>query len=144
MSHAGDPIEVETLLSHRSWIRSLARSLLRDASQVDDVEQETWLTALKHAPAEGPRIRGWLRRVVRSRAIDAQRADSRRVIREQRVARNKTAPSVEDLASQVEMHRVVAEAVGELPMPYRAVVLLRYFEGLSTAEIAEPRHMLIA
>ncbi len=137
MSRSSDPVEVESLLSHRRWIRGLARSLLRDENLVDDVEQETWMTAMRSRPAQGPRIRGWLRRVVRSRAIDLRRAQARRELREEAVAAQRPAAAAAHLVDQADMQRAVAQSVGDLSEPYRSTVLLRYFEELSPREIAD-------
>ncbi|MEK7404021.1 MAG: sigma-70 family RNA polymerase sigma factor [Acidobacteriota bacterium] len=43
----------------------------------------------------------------------------------------------EDEALRAEVHRVVHEALGELPEIYKTVLLLRDIEGLSTLETAE-------
>ena len=36
----------EALLAHRRFVRSVAARILRDPTDVDDVEQRTWLSAL--------------------------------------------------------------------------------------------------
>ena len=77
----------ESLLEHREWLRAIARSLVRDENVVDDVEQRTWLTVLRNRrPVTS--ARGWLRRVVRSAAVDEHRSESRRHVREEGVARS--------------------------------------------------------
>jgi len=45
--------------------------------------------------------------------------------------------SVDDPARQTELRMVLSTAIDELPADYRAVVLLRDVEGLSTRETAE-------
>ena len=40
-------LDPEVLLAHRSWARELARSMLIDEHQVDDLVQDTWLAALQ-------------------------------------------------------------------------------------------------
>jgi hypothetical protein len=44
MDSTPSPLDPELLLAHAGFVRSVARSLLRDGSAVDDVQQ-TWLTA---------------------------------------------------------------------------------------------------
>ena len=56
-SPAYDP---RALLEHLDWVRRLARRLVRDESLADDLCQETWLTALRHPPAAGLPLRGFL------------------------------------------------------------------------------------
>jgi len=48
MSAAPDLIVLDSLLAEREWVRRLARSLVATEADVDDVEQETWLAALRH------------------------------------------------------------------------------------------------
>ncbi len=134
MSNAPPPISIEDLLRERAWIRGLARAIAPTVAA--DVEQETWLTALRRPPGEGPRLRGWLRRVVRSRAVDGARSKQRRASREAAVRPQATAPSPDLLIEQAEAQGAVARGVATLPEPYRIVVLLRYFQGMSAQEIA--------
>ena len=51
------PTPIETLLAEREWVRALARSLLADSNRADDVEQQTWLSAMRRPPAIGFRRR---------------------------------------------------------------------------------------
>lgn len=134
MTHDAHP-SPESLLEHREWLRAIARSLVRDESAVDDVEQRTWLTVLRNRrPVTS--ARGWLRRVVRSAAIDEHRSDSRRQAREEGSARPESLPPTDHLVMQMEAQRAVAAAVSGLPEPYRTTVLLRYIEELSVKDVA--------
>ncbi len=129
------PPTPETLLEHREWLRAIARGLVRDESAVDEVEQRTWMTVLRNRePVQS--VRGWLRRVVHSAAVDEHRSTSRRHAREEAVARPEALPSTEHLVEQAEAQRAVAAAVTKLPEPYRATVLLRYFEELPPRGVA--------
>jgi RNA polymerase sigma factor (sigma-70 family) len=138
MDMQGGPagIPVEALLAHRGWVRALARGLAADAAAADDLEQEVWLTALRHPPAHASGIRAWLARVVRSRAADAGRSEGARGDRERRSARPEAVPSTERLAELAEMQAQVARAVLDLEEPYRSTVLLRYFEELPLEAVA--------
>jgi len=42
------PKDVEALLAHAGWIRSLARQLASDPNRADDLVQQTWVAALEH------------------------------------------------------------------------------------------------
>ncbi len=130
------PIPLDTLLAHRDWVRAVARAVVRDPSAADDVEQETWLAALRAPPRHDGSLRGWLGAVVRSRARRIGRADARRFARETAVARGDASPSAAELAEIADVHRRVVQAVVELDEPYRATILLRYFEGLSIEDVA--------
>ncbi|MEM7308995.1 MAG: sigma-70 family RNA polymerase sigma factor [Planctomycetota bacterium] len=129
---------LDELLSHAAWVRALARSLVRDPSVADDVVQETWLAALTSPPKTRDNVRGWLATVVRNTVRQRGRGGARRAAREERVAaeRGDALPSSAELAEQVETERRLASQVLALDEPHRRLLLLRYFEGLSAAEIA--------
>ena len=52
-----------SLLGHRAFVRSVARTLVLDPNEADDVEQQALLTALDRGPDDPARMRGWLARV---------------------------------------------------------------------------------
>ena len=123
---------------HAGFVRRLARSLVRDESRADDVVQETWLAALEEPPrSTGDGLRGWLATVARNLARKAGRGDSRRKNRETSVARREATASVADTAERQEMLRLLTDGVLSLDEPYRTTILLSFYEGLSTREIAE-------
>ncbi len=139
------PFPPDVLLQHRDWVRALARSLVRDTGSADDLEQETWLRALRSMPRDVRSPRAWLATVMRNRLRDSVRRDARRGEREgvvaQAAARGNAGVGVgaraDVIAEQAEAHRSVLQAVLDLEPGFRDVVLLRFFEGLSPAEIAE-------
>jgi len=134
-----DPIELpsEILLEHRAWIAALARSLVSDAQQAEDLEQETWLVALQHRPGAGRSLRRWTAKVMRNLARQRYRASVRRRDREARLERSSSEPPAADWVERLAIHRAVVDAVQELGEPYRTAILLRYFEGLPPRRIAE-------
>lgn len=127
----------ETLLAHEPFLRSVVRGLLADEAEVQDVVQETWVTALRRPPRSLANVRGWLSAVARSKALSRRRSSGRRVARERAHARPERVESVADSQARLEAHRGVVEAVLALGEPYREVVLLRYYQDLSPKEIAE-------
>jgi RNA polymerase sigma factor (sigma-70 family) len=137
MAHA--PADPEELLAHAAWLRRLAASLVRGDGDPDDLVQETWLAALKSPPAGDRPVRGWLAEVLKNARRMRARAAARRVKREAEIAlenAGESAPSAEVLLGRLAAQRRLAELVAELPEPYRSAILLRYYEGLSAAEIA--------
>jgi len=52
-----EPVDIETLLSHRPFVRALARRLVRDEARAEDVVQETWLAALRRPPRHAGALR---------------------------------------------------------------------------------------
>ncbi len=129
-------VPVETLLVHREWVRALARSLVRDPGSADDVEQETWLRALRSPPRDGRSPRGWLAAVVRHLAVDLHRRRARAGRHERAAARGEALPSTASLVAAAESHERVVLAVLALEEPWRTTILLRFHEGLPPREIA--------
>ncbi|MGE0142052.1 MAG: sigma-70 family RNA polymerase sigma factor [Planctomycetota bacterium] len=129
--------DLDVLAAQEPFVRALAKSLLFDDSQVDDVVQETWIEALRRGIPAGAGARSWLSRVVRSRALNALRGRRRRQHRESAAARPEALPSAADILSRNEQRQRVIAAVAALAEPYRSAILLRYFEGLEPRAIAQ-------
>ncbi len=128
-------VPLAKLLEHRAWVRRLAGSFVRDEASVDDLEQETWLAALRRPPRREGALRGWLSRVVRGRASNALRAAGRRRVYEERGARPEPVRSAGAVVAEAEIHKRLVVAVLELGEPYRTTVLMRYFDGVPPREI---------
>jgi RNA polymerase sigma-70 factor (ECF subfamily) len=137
MADVDDARPIEELLAHRRFVRAVARALVRDETNVEDVEQETWLRALRSPPAFDAGLRAWLKRVVRSVASDATRRDGRREAREVSAAGPEAQPSAAEIAGRLEVERKLVAAVEALDERYRRVVFLRFFEELPPRAIAK-------
>jgi len=132
--------EHELLLEQHGWIRRLARHLVHDEGGADDVAQETLLAAITTPPrgmGSVPQLRAWLARVASHKAQRASRGNARRREREERAARGgESEVSAVDGLVRAAVIQDVLEAIQRLERPYRQAVILRYFEGLPTSEIA--------
>jgi RNA polymerase sigma-70 factor (ECF subfamily) len=126
----------EALLEHAGWLRALARSLVADAHRAEDVVQETFAAALEHPPRDRGRLRAWLGTVARNAARSTHRSDVRREKRERASRAPEPPPEPGELVERLELHRRLVDHVHALEEPLRTTVLLRYFEGLTPAEIA--------
>ncbi|MBK8979893.1 MAG: sigma-70 family RNA polymerase sigma factor [Planctomycetes bacterium] len=126
----------ERLLAEADWARALAERLVNDAASADDLVQEAWIAALRRPPDTRRPLRPWLAEVLRNAARQLRRGDSRRARRESDAAQPERLPSAAQLVEKAEAQRMLVDAVLGLPEPERRAVLLRYFEGLSAAEIA--------
>jgi RNA polymerase sigma-70 factor (sigma-E family) len=136
---AGDgPITIDELYrSYRMGMVRLAILLVDDVASAEDVVQEAF-TGL---------YRNWSGLRDKAAAIGYLRAavvnGSRSMLRRRRTARAYvppdlgTARSAESLAIMSAEHRAVVAALAELPDRQREVLVLRYYGGLSEAEIAE-------
>jgi RNA polymerase sigma factor (sigma-70 family) len=131
-------VRLDQLTAEMAWIRRIARALCTDASTADDIAQETWLAAAGNVPEDRP-LRPWLARVMTNVVRMRFRGEQRRSAREEATERPDDVATAAQLIDRVEVQRVVAGEVLALAEPYRSTVLLHYFEGLSSAEIAR-RH----
>ncbi len=130
-------VPLDVLLAHRPFVVGLANALVHDPGTAADIEQEAWLAALRRPPAPGGSARGWFARVLRNEVRDTRRAATRRTRRERVAARRESLPSTSDCVERRELHRRVVAAVHMLAEPYRSTVYMRFFDGCTTAEIAE-------
>jgi RNA polymerase sigma-70 factor (ECF subfamily) len=118
---------------------ALARRMLGDAREAEDlihdVFLEVWRQAADYDAARGS-VRAWIVMRLRSRALDRLKAP--RVARSVPLegARVDEPVVVEDPALAPD-RAAVRRALAELPAEQRAVLELGYFEGLSSAEIAD-------
>jgi RNA polymerase sigma-70 factor (ECF subfamily) len=130
-------LDVEHAVERAEWVRSLARALVRDEHEAEDVAQEAWLAALTKRPASGESWSAWMSSVVRNFARARWRSDRRRTEREREVARAERQPSERELLDPLDSHALLVRCVRELDEPYRGAIVLRYFEGLTPKQIAE-------
>jgi RNA polymerase sigma factor (sigma-70 family) len=129
---------VEELLAHADWLRRLATHVARGDAGSEDAVQETFLAALRSRPTGTRPLQPWLAEVLRNFIRRSWRGERARQARETAVGEEATAsvPTPETLLARAEAQRRLADRVLALPEPFRATVLLRYFEGHSAAEIA--------
>ncbi len=136
----------ETALSqlydrYANFVYSLARSIVRDDGDAEDVGQEVFFRVWERAGAFDP-ARGspaaWITTMTRRLAIDRTRSRSFR-------ARGREAPidavpaSAADDGAAAAMSaeaNEVLEALKRLDPPYREIIRLSYYEGLSHSNIA--------
>jgi RNA polymerase sigma-70 factor, ECF subfamily len=132
----------ELVLPHLDAAHNLARWLTRDADDAEDVAQEACLRALKYIGAlHGNDARAWFLTIVRhafydwcgrNRPAEIARDDGTAI----EMAIDDAAIDPEQAALRSAESRLLADAVAELPLPYREVIILRELEELSYKEIA--------
>ncbi|MEM7167558.1 MAG: sigma-70 family RNA polymerase sigma factor [Planctomycetota bacterium] len=127
--------EFEGMLKHSNWLQPLARDLLGDEHLAEDVLQQTWITAWRRAPREQQAGPAWLKQVLHNFVRMQFRGDGRRRKRERLTARPEAFN--EDLAVEAhELHREIVHALSRLDEPFRSTLVLRFYEDLTSAEIA--------
>jgi RNA polymerase sigma-70 factor, ECF subfamily len=116
----------------------LARRILGNAADAEDVAQEAMLRVWTHAPRWQPlaAFRTWLTRVVVNLCLDRKRR-AQWVVLEAAGEIVDPAPGATDKAEQDERERLVASAIAELPARQRTAIVLTYGDGMSNAEVAD-------
>jgi RNA polymerase sigma factor (sigma-70 family) len=130
-------ITSEELLAHSAWLQRLARRLV-DSTTADDLVQETWATAVRAQPDRDRPLRPWLAEVLRNLVRMRARSTARWQARTAAVgaAIDVPLPTPEELLTQHQAQRAVAEAVAGLDEPYRSTLLLCYAQDIEPTEIA--------
>ena len=138
---AGDRASYEALFRMRcAFVEDeAARRLGRRRDLVDDVAQDAWLRVAR-APRRCPdaaSLDAWLRRVVRSAAIDLLRSELARRAREERAAMER--PEAVDFLADVELLEQIrrdAAAIGGISADERAALELRARADATLAQLA--------
>ena len=115
-----------------AFLRRLARGLLADPDDRDEITQQVWLDVLSKDEADRPR--GWFARALRNKSIDLMRRRGVRRRHEREMAR--MVASRDSGRAAEAMHEVLARLVCELREPYRSTIHMRFYEGLPPREIA--------
>ena len=125
----------EVMERHRDMVFRIAYTYMRDAADADDVAQDVFVKLLRAGrPFESEEhLRYWLVRVTVNACKSLFRRPWRRVEDLEAYA--------DALAMPTPEHRDVFVTVMRLPEKYRVPLVLYYYGGFSTAEIAEALHI---
>jgi RNA polymerase sigma-70 factor, ECF subfamily len=137
---------------HNQRMYRVARSVVNDEAEVEDVMQQAYINAFTHLHQfeERAQFSTWMTRITLNEAFARRRsmhrsasvaADARPVVGLDHGAYMDTIrssqPDPERQAFAGELQKVLEEAVDALPETYRTVFVLRDIEGLSTAETGD-------
>jgi RNA polymerase sigma factor (sigma-70 family) len=131
----------QAFLPHMAAAYNLARWLLHDEHEAEDVVQEAYVRALRSfANFHGSEGRPWLLRIVRNNCYDRLRGRQVRgptvTLHEESDGLTDQALSPEAVLVQSEERQSVNEAIEALPLEFKEAIILREVEGLSYKEIA--------
>ena len=123
---------------HLPAMLGLARRILGNAADAEDVAQEAFMRVWTHAPRWQPlaQFRTWLTRVVINLCLDRKR---RAPWVELETAGDivDPAPGAGEKAEKDERERMLAAAIEKLPIRQRSAIVLTYGDGMSNAQVAE-------
>lgn len=131
-----EAVDEAVLLREVEWLRKLAFHMTSSDALAEDLVQDTAVEVLARPPSNPVKARPWLAGVMRNLFRSRLQREASRRRREARVVGESPASDVAGESEKEETRRILAESVAGLPEPYREAVTLRYFQGLSCAEIA--------
>jgi RNA polymerase sigma-70 factor, ECF subfamily len=121
--------------AYQDQVWSLARYLLADREEAEDVTQEAFLRLWQQREAMvETRVRPWLLRVVRNLCLDRLRRSGREC--PAREADAPLAPGPLEGLQRARLGGVLQAAVAGLAEPFRSLIVLRDIQQLSYAEVA--------
>jgi RNA polymerase sigma-70 factor (ECF subfamily) len=137
---AGDARAFRGLVDcHLPTVLAIARRMLRDDAEAEDVAQESLLRLWRNAASlelgEGG-VRPWLRRVVSNLSIDRVRAKRNTTVMDAVPEESEPAGQIRQMAER-ELGLRVDAALKALPERQRLALTLFHYEGMSQIEVGE-------
>ena len=136
----GEAAAFRTLVDrHLAGVLAVARRMLRDDAEAEDVAQETMLRLWRSADGlevGPPGLRPWLRRVVSNLCVDRMRSGKRLTVTDEVPEQAEPATQHSQLEAQDTSERVEA-ALRALPDRQRLALTLFHYEGLSQIEVGK-------
>ncbi|AXK81814.1 RNA polymerase sigma factor [Pseudolabrys taiwanensis] len=123
---------------HLPAMVGLARRVLGNTADAEDVAQEAMLRVWTHAPRWQPvaAFKTWLTRIVVNLCLDRKRRAAWVDLEEAGDLVDRTPDAVERMETN-ERERQLQSAIEKLPDRQRAAIVLTYSEGMSNAQVAD-------
>jgi RNA polymerase sigma-70 factor (ECF subfamily) len=142
--HQGGRCDTAFLVAHLNAAYNLARCLVGDQTDAEDVVQDAYLRAVSYIEGfRGGDGRAWLLTIVRNicysrrrrKGASGQDTDFDELVHSAAVDRQ--TPNAETVLLQAERTELVWKSLASLPAEYREVLVLRELEQLSYREITQ-------
>ena len=142
LEHNDVPNFEQAVLPHLDAAYNLARWLMRNEQDAQDVAQEAYLRAFRFFPGfRGGDARAWLLKIVRNTCYTWLHANrplqEATEFDENLFPPDSRALNPQEVMLQNRNRTLVREALEKIPTNFREVLILREFEGMSYKEIAE-------
>ncbi len=144
---AGETALYEVLMRrYNTRLYRVARAILKNDGEAEDVMQDAYVRAFQHLGQFAGRAKfsTWLTRIAVHEALarqhKAKRFEDWDAMNESKQDKITPAPlrsSPESQTAAAEMSKILEQAIEDLPEQYRAVVMMRDVEEMTTAESAE-------
>ena len=130
---------------HQALLRTIARRVLNNDHDVDDVLQECLHQLWRHAgdyQVEQGYALGWIVTIVRRRSIDRVRRQAaygrarERFREEMTVQSEDSLPGADEEVARNDHARAVKQLIAQLPEPQQQAVHLAFYRGMSQRQIA--------
>lgn len=132
----------QVVLPHLDAAYNLARWLVRNTHDAEDIVQEAYLRAFKFFGGyQGGEARAWVLKIVRNTSYSFLEKNRPADLADEFDETIHTA-STEQLSAEAALlqsadNRMLRDALDQLPVNYREVLVLRELEGMSYKEIAD-------
>lgn len=142
--HLGAGADAAFLVAHLNAAYNLARWLMGNQTDAEDVVQDAYLRAVSHIEGfRGGDGRAWLLTIVRNicysrlrqKAASGQNIDFDDLVHS--VAADRQTPNAETVLLQAERTELLRKSLAGLPAEYREILVLRELEQLSYREITD-------
>jgi len=135
---AGDRSAFERIVEkYQKTVFNVAFRMTREAKEAEDIAQEVFLKVYERLESFNPKYRffSWLYRITVNESLNT--LDQRKRYQELDEEMAAGGPGLDEITEANERSRKIADAMMELNVDQRAVVVLKHFEGLSYEEIAQ-------
>ncbi|MBR9974997.1 MAG: sigma-70 family RNA polymerase sigma factor [Bacteroidetes bacterium] len=127
---------------HLEIFRYILRFVHGDEDMASDLFQETFIKIHEHAATlrNGDNVRSWMYAIARNNCLNHIKRHRRQVPLSEQHEQIENGEAPDELLHRDTLRGELDRAIHELPESQREAILLREFEGLSYAEIAEATH----